>query len=254
MYLSSRKVNILSKLFAMLAEPSTEHEIRARVGSLILDLFDADYYASYVWCDESKRFDGRISINMDDSNLKNYERYYQFHDPITPLLQARRGATLVTQVMPHAELLKTEFFNDFLGKDGLYWGINMYAWTDNENIGDMRIWRGRGKTNFDENDIQLLELIKPAFTVSLQRARDTFGAEETTAPGSCYERNHVLTESLSDREYQIAELAAKGLSDKEIARQLGIGFTTVRTHINSAFEKLQVNNRVKLAQIFWSPA
>ncbi len=26
------------------------------------------------------------------------------------------------------ELKKTEFFNDFLNKDGLYWGVNLYAW------------------------------------------------------------------------------------------------------------------------------
>ena len=60
----------------------------------------------------------------------------------------------------------------------------------------------------------------------------------------------VLTDSLSAREYQIVELAVKGLSDKEIAARLGICFTTVRTHIDSAFQKLHVNNRVKLGRIF----
>ena len=52
---------------------------------------------------------------------------------------------------------------------------------------------------------------------------------------------------LTEREAQIARLVACGLSDKEIAQNLGISFTTVRTHIKRAFDKLGVDNRVKLA-------
>lgn len=37
-------------------------------------------------------------------------------------MQQRREATLVLQVMPQHELVRTEFFNDFLDRDGLYWG------------------------------------------------------------------------------------------------------------------------------------
>jgi hypothetical protein len=40
---------------------------------------------------------------------------------------------------------------------------------------------------------------------------------------------------------------AIGWSDKAIARRLGIGFTTVRTHLGHAFRKLGVENRVQLA-------
>jgi hypothetical protein len=85
MYLSSRKTRVLSKVLLFLTEPGQEHEIRTRIGSLLLDLLDADYYASYVWAHDENRFGGRVAVNMSDSNLKSYEDYYQFHDPITPL-------------------------------------------------------------------------------------------------------------------------------------------------------------------------
>ena len=42
-------------------------------------------------------------------------------------------------------------------------------------------------------------------------------------------------------------LASIGWSDKVIARRLGIGFTTVRTHLAHSFRKLGVDNRVQLA-------
>jgi DNA-binding CsgD family transcriptional regulator len=250
MYLSSRKTRVLSKVLLFLTELGQEHEIRTRIGSLLLDLLDADYYASYVWAHDKKRFGGRVAVNMSDSNLKSYEDYYQFHDPITPQLQIRRDPTLVTQIMPQQELKRTEFFNDFLHRDGLCWGVNLYAWTGDQNIGDMRIWRGKQRSNFDENDLQVLELIRPTFIASLQRARGTLGCSADASPKPSSRKKPVLTDSLSAREYQIVELAVKGLSDKEIAARLGICFTTVRTHIDSAFQKLHVNNRVKLGRIF----
>ena len=74
--------------------------MRERVGYGLLDLLKADYFASYVWDEVANRFDGRVTLNMNDDTLQSYEAYYQFHDPITFELQARRVPTLVTQVMP----------------------------------------------------------------------------------------------------------------------------------------------------------
>lgn len=48
---------------------------------------------------------------------------------------------------------------------------------------------------------------------------------------------------LSIREIQILELIAKGLRNKEIAGELGIGQETVQTHIKRLFVKLQVSDR-----------
>lgn len=43
---------------------------------------------------------------------------------------------------------------------------------------------------------------------------------------------------LTDREREVVECVVNGLSDKEIARRLGIGKETVRTHIENAAAKL----------------
>lgn len=52
-------------------------------------------------------------------------------------------------------------------------------------------------------------------------------------------------ERLTPREREIVEALAKGLMYKEIADQLGISLSTVRTHIKSTYEKLQVQNRTQ---------
>lgn len=52
---------------------------------------------------------------------------------------------------------------------------------------------------------------------------------------------------LTDREWEVAEVVAGGSSNKVIARQLNISERTVKAHIASIFEKLGINDRLKLA-------
>lgn len=48
---------------------------------------------------------------------------------------------------------------------------------------------------------------------------------------------------LTEREREVLELVASGLSNQEIADQLVIGLGTVKNHIHNIFEKLNVSNR-----------
>jgi DNA-binding CsgD family transcriptional regulator len=240
MHLSARQAEVLGRVMAALAEPFDEAEMRLRVGALMLDLLGAQHYASYVWDEEHRRFDAGVHLNMDASNLQRYERYYQYHDPITLELQQHRRAVRVTDVLAQERLTRTEFFNDFLARDGLHWGVNLYAWSGERNIGDMRIWRDRRRANFDASDLALLDLVRPAFVAALRRS------QRVAAPLPAVHADTATR--LSEREREVAELAACGLHDKEIARRLGISITTVRTHIDHAFRKLGVTNRVLLAQ------
>ena len=115
--------------------------------------------------------------------------------------------------MPQHELMRTEFFNDFLARDGLYWGVNAYSYVGSRNIGDIRIWRSRQRENFDGHTLELLRLIEPAFTAALVRAAGGSGGQDA-ADGS-----RVL--NFSVRELEIARMISDDLSDKEIAHRLG---------------------------------
>ena len=56
------------------------------------------------------------------------------------------------------------------------------------------------------------------------------------------------TESLlTDREQEIAALVAQGLSNKEIARELGVSANTIRSHISNILRKLKLTNRTQIA-------
>jgi two-component system nitrate/nitrite response regulator NarL len=53
--------------------------------------------------------------------------------------------------------------------------------------------------------------------------------------------------SLTEREAQVAELVADGLSNKAIASRLSIELATVKNHVHSILEKLRVHSRGEAA-------
>ena len=52
---------------------------------------------------------------------------------------------------------------------------------------------------------------------------------------------------LTKREQQVMELVVKGLTNEEISKELEITTHTIKAHLISIYEKLQVKNRVQAA-------
>ncbi|MDR1806986.1 MAG: response regulator transcription factor [Propionibacteriaceae bacterium] len=56
---------------------------------------------------------------------------------------------------------------------------------------------------------------------------------------------------LTDREWQIVELVAQGLDNKDIARTVYASEGTVRNHISAILQKLDLKNRTQLAVLYY---
>lgn len=54
--------------------------------------------------------------------------------------------------------------------------------------------------------------------------------------------------NISDREYEVLELMAKGCSNQEIGTQLFISVSTVKSHSSKLYEKLDVSRRTQAVQ------
>ena len=52
---------------------------------------------------------------------------------------------------------------------------------------------------------------------------------------------------LTKRETDVLSLVALGLTNKEIAKNLGIGYETVKEHVQHLLQKLEVTDRVQAA-------
>ena len=67
-----------------------------------------------------------------------------------------------------------------------------------------------------------------------------------------HEPSHPNLAQLTQRQREIVQWAAQGLSNKQIARNLGISPETVKTHLHHAFERAGVSGRVALSAAQWA--
>ena len=79
---------------------------------------------------------------------------------------------------------------------------------------------------------------------------DTASTGDAAASGGnpyAPKRRPATFECLTDREFEVAELIARGLDNKEIAATAYMGEGTVRNHISSILAKLGLRNRTQIA-------
>ena len=88
-------------------------------------------------------------------------------------------------------------------------------------------------------------MLSPSVTAQLIAAvtRTDRAAEEQDRTRSA----RVALDTLTERERDVADAVARGLSNADIAAELYMGVPTVKTHVGRLFTKLGVENRVQVA-------
>jgi predicted ATPase/DNA-binding CsgD family transcriptional regulator len=84
--------------------------------------------------------------------------------------------------------------------------------------------------------------------LSALREQSLEGAVPLAARGTCAAERAQPT-ILSPREQEVLQLVARGRSNKQIARTIIVGETTVKSHITSIFNKLGVDNRAQAVAV-----
>jgi LuxR family transcriptional regulator, maltose regulon positive regulatory protein len=70
-------------------------------------------------------------------------------------------------------------------------------------------------------------------------------ASTTRSSRSTTHRRHAIREPLSERELEVLVLLAAGKSNRQIASELFVALSTVKTHIKNIYGKLDVRNRTQ---------
>jgi DNA-binding CsgD family transcriptional regulator len=227
--MTSEEVSLLTGIVARLCRPEPEEDFREEVFPSILKLLRADFLASFRWNRDAQRFDDPFIINQDQANVERYLSWFQFHDPVSRKLQALWRPAFVEEVISRKQLCQSEFFNDFLMQDGLDHGINLFPQGTERTPADLRIWRRASSPDFGPREIDMLFVLSPY----LEQAERALGPNPMSL--------------LTRREREVADLVARGCSDKDISRVLNLAFGTVRSHLQNCFEKLHCANRAELA-------
>lgn len=226
--LTSEELRLLADTVHTLADGSLT-EVRAFIAERLHSLLRAEQFASFVWNADESRYENPVVINQSTENIQRYAAWFQYRDPVTPRMRRVGRASIVADVISPRRLERTEFYNDFLRRDGLYHGVNLFLRDGDAELADFRIWRSRRRPAFAERETILLDLLAPYIKQALLRERETG------------------LDALTSREREVAVLVGRGCTDKEIASVLGVRFSTVRTHLGRCLSKLGCSNRAELA-------
>lgn len=86
-------------------------------------------------------------------------------------------------------------------------------------------------------------LISPSITLRLLRHLTAAGRSDSSAD--------QLSQSLTDREIEVIRAVAHGRTNQEVAAELFISLSTVKSHLSTIMSKLQLRNRVEIAAWAW---
>ncbi len=100
-----------------------------------------------------------------------------------------------------------------------------------------------GAEGFVQKDITSEEL-EQAINEVLEGGK-VFPRSISPAKDDTQEEKSNYRELLSDREFEVLSLLARGMSNKEIAEELYISEKTVKNHVSNVLRKLDVNDRTQ---------
>jgi two-component system, NarL family, response regulator len=107
----------------------------------------------------------------------------------------------------------------------------------------------------DEDIYRAVQAGAEGYLLKNTSQREMVGAIRSVHAGKRYIPRHIasrlaermMRSNLTNRELEILKMLAKGLTNKQIGRALGISDNTARNHVNSIIEKLEVSDRTEAA-------
>lgn len=180
---------------------------------------------------------GEIHVAAIGTNGKEAVTLYHEHHPEVLLMDIRMdtmtgldAAEIILEKDPDAKILfLTTFLDDEYIVRALHLGAKGYIL----------------KQNFES----LLPAIK-----AVAKGQSVFGNEIITRlPDFLPAANHYdyHARGINDKELEIIELVADGLSNREIAAELYLSEGTVRNYLSAVLEKLELRDRTQLAVFYY---
>lgn len=194
----------------------------------VLRLLRSDACVSFAWDNVQARFVEPRFTNVSSACVKKFEEHYQYVDTWAPRVRELNRPTPMERVVPTREFENSKVFREVLAPDGLYRILGLYVSQNGTQLGRLTVLRRRDSPEFEEREITLLLTLQPFLA-------------------GAFQRRQVKVPDFTPRERQVAQLVARGCTDREIARTLSIAFYTVRTHLSNAMQKSGCTNRTELA-------
>lgn len=170
---------------------------------------------------------------------QTYLSHYQQLDPLHP---ARFGAGRHV-VVPMAEalprpVLSRSRYGAFMSRHGMVDVVELFVRRTGRVVAGFSLIRAEELGPFSTGELQTLQHLHGLLELA---------AEGALPPPEASGASPVAAR-LTPREREIALLVRDGSCNKTIARELGLGLPTVKTHLQHLFRKFDVSNRTELVR------
>lgn len=153
-----------------------------------------------------------------------------------------------SDIIDEEDLVNLRVYKDIYQRDGVHYGLRINMTASNSLRGSYSIFRAKEEGDFTDQELEACNRIAPIFAA---RYRQLLSACSSNEEQTGLTRSEAMDRfGLTVREYQVAEMIAKGLTDEEAAERLCVGISTVRKHLYNAYAKLAVNKRSQLEELF----
>lgn len=165
-----------------------------------------------------------------------YLEHYRHLDPLRPDNCRAIGLPVVSlrQALAHQDARLDREYMGFLGQHRVVDVVEVLAWIDGRPAAGLSLLRESAPFSPQE-----LEQLLPLHGLMQMAARQL--------PAPTVDRLAGLT----PREREIALLLQNGACNKTLARELGLGLPTVKTHLINLFRKVGVSNRTELVGVLF---
>ncbi len=270
--------NCLHSLFQEIAEATNEQELRLAVINTVGKHFDVQSWGLYLLDDNCQKNNSQANnpqegnFRQHDSQEGNSQKNIEFETiPDVCLKGNPVGQYVFERHAPaHEELvLSPGDWQKFCRRNDHAHVMSGPIITDGRVVGTLNLTRSDDAKAFDTHDLADLSALCLHLSAKLATIRagsansnlnsnsieskSKTSAVTTSEPTISESRKSklVLTNSLTPREQQIAELVAKGLTNAEIGKQLWITQNSVKQALKRMFRKLGVSARTEMvAKVF----
>lgn len=228
--------NSLHNLFHAIATAKNEHQLRMRFMDSIGEYFSVQRWGIHMFNENSSYSAVEVyGVPNVDSFVELYAKIGRKVDPVLRYVTERHAPAHEEMVLPPGGWKQCELYQ------------NCCAYYDHEHIMTGPIV-GKGKLIGAVHFARIGET--PAFNyqdiVDLSGVCTHISASIATLQTQQTIFTSSLTNRLTPREIQIAELVARGLTNKEVGVELWITQNSVKQALKRMFRKLEVSSRTEM--------
>lgn len=155
----------------------SEGDYRYRVLKHLADIFKYNNL-TFLLVDENGMFTNPLGLNISNKLCYMYTQHYFKTDIFHPVnlstqLMLTKKAITISDIMPYKQFEDTEYYNDFLKKDNLYYEVALPLNVDNKLVGGIGVFRSKEEGDFRAKDLEILTYLSKYIAYHLYKYQET---------------------------------------------------------------------------------